>query len=109
VPAEAAIAQEEVFGPVLSVTSFEDADEAVELANATAYGLVAAVWTSDVARAHRVARALQAGQVFVNTFGAGGGVELAFGGYKQSGYGREKGFEALLGYTRSKTVAVRLD
>jgi aldehyde dehydrogenase (NAD+)/betaine-aldehyde dehydrogenase len=103
------LGREEVFGPVLAVTSFDDPQEAVELANATDYGLIAAVWTRDVARAHRLARDLQCGQVYVNTYGAGGGVELAFGGYKQSGHGREKGFEGLLAYTRTKTVVVRLD
>ena len=94
---------------MLAVTSFDEPGYAVELANATDYGLIAAVWTRDIARAHRLARDLQCGQVYVNTFGAGGGVELAFGGYKQSGHGREKGFEGLLTYTRTKTVVVRLD
>ena len=103
------LGREEVFGPVLAVTSFDEPGDAVELANATDYGLIAAVWTRDIARAHRLARDLQCGQVYVNTFGAGGGVELAFGGYKQSGHGREKGFEGLLTYTRTKTVVVRLD
>ena len=106
---DAPIAREEVFGPVLAVTAFDDEDEAVALANGTDYGLIAAVWTRDIARAHRVARAVRVGQVYVNTYGAGGGVELPFGGHKQSGFGREKGFEALLGYTRTKAVAVRLD
>jgi aldehyde dehydrogenase (NAD+)/betaine-aldehyde dehydrogenase len=103
------IAREEVFGPVVVVTAFDSEDEAVALANGTDYGLIAAVWTRDVARAHRVAHAVRVGQVYINTYGAGGGVELPFGGYKHSGFGREKGFEALLGYTRTKAVAVRLD
>jgi aldehyde dehydrogenase (NAD+) len=104
----APLAQEEVFGPVLAVTPFGDEDESVRLANGTRFGLIAAVWTSDVGRAHRMARRLRCGQVYVNTYGAGGGVELPFGGVKQSGYGREKGFEALLGFTQTKTVVVHL-
>nr|WP_297426711.1 aldehyde dehydrogenase family protein [uncultured Actinotalea sp.] len=102
------IAQEEVFGPVLGITPFDGDREAVELANGTEYGLVAAVWTRDVARAHRLAQDLVAGQVFVNTYGAAGGVDLPFGGWKASGYGREKGVEGMLGYTQTKTVAVGL-
>ena len=102
------IAQEEVFGPVLVTLPFEDEAQALALANGTAYGLIAALWTRDLSRAHRLAGALEAGQVFVNTFGAGGGVELPFGGVKASGYGREKGIEALAGFTRTKTVVVRL-
>jgi aldehyde dehydrogenase (NAD+) len=109
VPPEAPLAREEVFGPVLAVTPFDDEAEAVALANGTDYGLIAAVWTRDVARAHRVARTVQAGQIYVNGYGAGGGVELPFGGVKHSGFGREKGFEALLGYTRTKAVAIRID
>ncbi|WP_298889119.1 aldehyde dehydrogenase family protein [uncultured Serinicoccus sp.] len=102
------IAQEEVFGPVLVTLPFEDEAQALALANGTAYGLIAALWTRDLSRAHRLAGALEAGQVFVNTFGAGGGVELPFGGVKASGYGREKGIEALAGFTHTKTVVVRL-
>jgi aldehyde dehydrogenase (NAD+) len=108
VPAEASIAREEIFGPVLVVGTFHDADEAIRLANASQYGLIAAVWSRDVSRAHWLAREIRAGQIYVNTYGAGGGVELPFGGFKRSGYGREKGYEALLGYTQTKTVAVRL-
>jgi aldehyde dehydrogenase (NAD+) len=100
--------QEEVFGPVTALTVFDDEAEAVRLANATPYGLVAAVWTADGGQAHRVARALRAGQVFINAYGAGGGVEMPFGGYGQSGYGREKGVEALFAYTQLKNVAVYL-
>jgi aldehyde dehydrogenase (NAD+) len=77
-------------------------------ANATSYGLVAGVGTPDVTTAHGLARERRGGQVFVNGFGARGGVELLFGGWKQSSHGREKGFEALLTYTRTKTVAVTL-
>jgi aldehyde dehydrogenase (NAD+)/betaine-aldehyde dehydrogenase len=108
VSSDAPIAQEEVFGPVLVASTFTDLDEAAELANATRYGLVAAIWTRNVSTAHILAREIQAGQVFVNTFGAGGGVELPFGGRKSSGYGREKGFEGLLAFSRLKTVAIGL-
>ncbi|WP_028059628.1 aldehyde dehydrogenase family protein [Candidatus Solirubrobacter pratensis] len=100
--------REEVFGPVLCAVPFGDEREAIELANATAYGLVAGVWTRDLGRAHRVAGAIQAGQVFVNTYGVGGGVELPFGGMKRSGYGRGKGIEALLAYSQVKNVCVAL-
>ncbi len=107
VPVMHRLAQEEVFGPVLSAMSFRDEDHAVELANATKFGLVAGVWTRDGARQFRMARRVKSGQVFINNYGAGGGVELPFGGVKSSGYGREKGFEALLGFTTLKTVAIR--
>jgi aldehyde dehydrogenase (NAD+) len=109
VPPDAAIAREEVFGPVLTIMPFEDETQAAELANATDYGLVAGIWTRDVTKAHRLASAIEAGQIFVNGYGAGGGVELPFGGRKLSGYGREKGFEGLVGFTRIKTVAVNLE
>lgn len=102
------IAQEEIFGPVLSVNSFADEDHAVALANGTDYALLAAVWTRDLTRAHRLAAEIEAGQVYVNTYGAGGGVELPFGGFKKSGYGREKGYEALDTFTATKTVVVKL-
>jgi aldehyde dehydrogenase (NAD+) len=107
VPVDHRLAQEEVFGPVLAAMAFDDEDHAVQLANATAFGLVAGVWTRDGARQFRMARRVKAGQVFINNYGAGGGVELPFGGVKSSGYGREKGFEALLGFTTLKTVAIR--
>jgi aldehyde dehydrogenase (NAD+) len=102
------IAQEEVFGPVVVTMPFADEDEAVRLANCTDYGLVTALWTKDLSRAHRVAAEVEAGQIFVNTYGAGGGVELPFGGFKKSGYGREKSIEALDEYTQTKTVAIKL-
>ena len=107
VPVAHRLAQDEVFGPVLSAMSFRDEDHAVELANATRFGLVAGVWTRDGARQFRMARRVKSGQVFINNYGAGGGVELPFGGVKSSGYGREKGFEALYGFTTVKTVAIK--
>ena len=107
VPVLHRVAQEEVFGPVLCAMSFRDEDHAVELANATQFGLVAGVWSADGARQLRLARRLRSGQVFINNYGAGGGVELPFGGVKSSGHGREKGFEALYGFTTLKTVAIK--
>lgn len=107
VPVDHRLAQEEIFGPVLCAMPFQDEDQAVALANATPFGLVAGVWTADGARQFRMARRIRSGQVFINNYGAGGGVELPFGGVKSSGYGREKGFEALLGFTTLKTVAIR--
>jgi aldehyde dehydrogenase (NAD+) len=107
VPVDHRIAQEEVFGPVLAAMAFRDEDHAVELANATQFGLVAGVWTRDGSRQFRMARRVRSGQVFVNNYGAGGGVELPFGGVKSSGHGREKGFEALYGFTTLKTVAIK--
>ncbi|TWH00593.1 aldehyde dehydrogenase (NAD+) [Mesorhizobium sp. J18] len=101
---ESALAKEEVFGPVLSLFPFENEEDAVRLANGTDYGLVAGVWTLDGARQHRVAKRVRAGQVFVNGYGAGGGIELPFGGFKKSGHGREKGFEALYDMSATKTV-----
>ncbi|HEY1460948.1 MAG TPA: aldehyde dehydrogenase family protein [Casimicrobiaceae bacterium] len=107
VPPNHRLAQEEIFGPVLAAMPFTDEAHAVALANATEFGLAAGVWTRDGARQLRLARALKCGQVFINNYGAGGGVELPFGGVKSSGYGREKGFEALYGFTALKTVVVR--
>jgi aldehyde dehydrogenase (NAD+) len=106
---QAPLAREEVFGPVLSLFSFETEEEAVHLANGTDYALVAGVWTRDGARQHRIARRVRAGQVYVNAYGAGGGVELPFGGFKRSGHGREKGFEALYDMSATKTVVFRHD
>lgn len=100
----AEIAREEVFGPVLTLFAFDDEDDAVRLANGTDYGLVAGIWTRDGARQHRMARRVRAGQVFVNGYGAGGGIELPFGGFRKSGHGREKGFEALYDMSATKTV-----
>jgi aldehyde dehydrogenase (NAD+) len=99
------LAQDEIFGPVQVVIPFDDEAEAIAIANGTGYGLVAGVWTSNGGRQMRLAKALRAGQVFLNNYGAGGGVELPFGGVGKSGHGREKGFEALYGFSALKTVA----
>ena len=101
--------QEEIFGPVQVVVPFDDEADAIRIANGTPYGLVAGVWTKDGSRALRMAHALKCGQVFVNNYGAGGGIELPFGGVKASGHGREKGFEALYGFTALKTIAIKHD
>jgi aldehyde dehydrogenase (NAD+) len=98
------LAQEEIFGPVVVVMPFDGEAQAVGIANGTPYGLVAGVWTRDGARLLRVARRLKAGQVFLNDYGAGGGVELPFGGVGHSGHGREKGMVALHGFSTLKTV-----
>ena len=99
------LAQEEIFGPAQVLLPFEDEDEAVAIANGTALGLVAAIWTANGARQMRMARRVHAGQVFVNNYGAGGGVELPFGGTGKSGHGREKGMEALYSFSQLKTIA----
>ena len=110
VPHDNQLAREEVFGPVLALLRFDDEAQAIQLANDTEYGLGAAVWTRDVSRALRVARAVRAGQVFVNSYGVGGnvgtGVELPFGGFGKSGHGREKGMEALREYSALKTIVI---
>ena len=109
VPAEHCLAQDEIFGPVQVVIAFDDEQHATSIANGTAYGLVASVWTKDGARQMRMAKRLKSGQVFINNYGAGGGVELPFGGSGLSGHGREKGFEALYGFSSLKTVAAKHD
>lgn len=109
VPVDHRLAQQEVFGPVLAAMPFDDEADAVRLANATEYGLAASVWTRDGARQLRIARQVRSGQVFVNNYGAGGGIELPFGGIKASGWGREKGFEALYGFTVLKTISIKHD
>jgi aldehyde dehydrogenase (NAD+)/betaine-aldehyde dehydrogenase len=98
--------QEEIFGPVLVVATFSDIDEALALANGTEYGLVAGVWTTNINTAQRMVREVVSGQVFVNAYGASGGVELPFGGFKHSGYGREKGAEGLRGFVQTKTSVI---
>ena len=104
---EMCIAQEEVFGPVLAIIPFDSEEEALAIANGTAFGLVAGVFTQDINRAMRCARQLKAGQVFVNEWYAGG-IETPFGGVGLSGFGREKGQEALYSYVRTKNVAIRV-
>jgi aldehyde dehydrogenase (NAD+) len=101
---QSALAREEVFGPVLAMMRFEHWQDALRLANDSEFGLVAGVWTRDGALGLHLAREVRAGQVFINNYGVGGGVELPFGGYKRSGFGREKGLPALDEYTQLKNV-----
>ncbi len=98
------IFREEVFGPVVATGSFASVEEAIALANGTEYGLIAAVWSKDLDVVHAMTEEIRAGQVYVNTYGAGGGVEYPFGGFGKSGYGREKGFEALGEYCQTKAI-----
>ncbi|TMV04245.1 aldehyde dehydrogenase family protein [Ruegeria sediminis] len=107
VPRDHPIAREEIFGPILALMTFENEEDAVTLANGTDYGLMAGVWSGDASRAIRVARRIGAGQVFVNDYASGGGVELPFGGMKKSGHGREKGFAALYDYSTTRTLVVK--
>lgn len=106
VPPSHRLAQEEIFGPVQVIMPFDGEQQAIELANGTPFGLVCGIWTSDGGRQFRLARAIQSGQVFINNYGAGGGIELPFGGVKRSGHGREKGFEALYGFATTKTISI---
>ncbi len=105
VPPDHVLARDEIFGPVQVLIPFETEEQALTIANNTEYGLVASIWSRDGARQMRMAKGLRSGQVFINNYGAGGGVELPFGGVGKSGHGREKGFEALYGFSQLKTVA----
>ncbi|GAA5344919.1 aldehyde dehydrogenase (NAD+)/betaine-aldehyde dehydrogenase [Planifilum fimeticola] len=107
VPRGCRVATEEIFGPVLSTLVFDEVDEAISIANETPYGLVTGIHTRDLSKALTVAKKVRSGQVFINTYGAGGGVEMPFGGYGKSGFGREKGLEALLHFTQLKNVLIR--
>jgi acyl-CoA reductase-like NAD-dependent aldehyde dehydrogenase len=101
----ASVAQEEIFGPVVTVIPFEDEQDAIRIANDVRYGLMATVWTQDGARGHRLARAIKAGTVGINMpYTAFPGIP--FGGYKQSGFGRELGLDALEAYLETKSVLV---
>ncbi|GAA3091121.1 hypothetical protein GCM10020001_002810 [Nonomuraea salmonea] len=104
----ARVVREEIFGPVAALLTFTDLDDAVAQGNDTIYGLSASVWTRDLGRAHRAAARLRAGTVWINTFGEMSAGSLPFGGFKQSGLGREHGLEVLDAYTETKTVMVRL-
>jgi aldehyde dehydrogenase (NAD+) len=101
------IAREEIFGPVLVVIPFDTEEEAVELANDSEFGLVGGIFTENIARAFRVAGAIEAGQVYINSWSTQS-VQMPFGGHKASGYGREKGIEALHHYSQMKSISVRL-
>ncbi len=101
------IAREEVFGPVGCVIPFDTEEQAIEIANDNDTGLAAGIWTRDLARAHRVAARIDAGQIYINEYWAGG-VETPIGGYKMSGYGREKGIEALHDYTQVKCITIKV-
>jgi acyl-CoA reductase-like NAD-dependent aldehyde dehydrogenase len=107
IPQDSRLAQEEIFGPVLVVIPFDSVQEALSIANGTEYGLVTGIWTSDINKALWITSRVRSGQVFVNNYGAGGGVEMAFGGQGKSGFGREKGLEALKHYTQVKNVAIK--
>jgi len=109
VTAQMRVAREEIFGPVVAFMEFSDEAEAIGIANDSEFGLVSGIWTEQLSRAHRVARAVRTGQVFVNHYGAGGGIELPFGGYRKSGIGRAKGLAALDEYLQTKNVCVKIE
>ncbi|MGE8355798.1 MAG: aldehyde dehydrogenase family protein, partial [Microvirgula sp.] len=102
------IEREEIFGPVLSIVGFDDVNDAVRLANDSIYGLAGAVWTSNLSTAHTVSRALRAGTVWVNCYDEGGDMNMPFGGFKQSGNGRDKSLHALEKYTELKSTVIKL-
>jgi aldehyde dehydrogenase (NAD+)/betaine-aldehyde dehydrogenase len=108
VDTKAEIAQEEVFGPVVATSVFSDLEDCIAQANGTEYGLISAVWTRDLNVAHTLTEEIRSGQVYVNSYGAGGGVEYTFGGFKKSGYGREKGFDALGQFCQTKSIILRV-
>jgi len=101
------VLQEEIFGPVVTITPFDDAEEAIAFANSTRYGLSASIWTRDLQRAHRVAAAIDSGTVWVNCWLLRD-LRVPFGGMKDSGVGREGGFESLNFFTEAKNVCVKL-
>jgi gamma-glutamyl-gamma-aminobutyraldehyde dehydrogenase len=101
------IAREEIFGPVASILPFDGIEDAISIANDTIYGLAAGVWTSDLNKAHRLIKAIQAGVIWVNSFDEGD-MTQPFGGYKQSGNARDKCVESILSYTQSKSAWIRL-
>ena len=105
--AEMSVEAEEIFGPVVTVKPFKDTDELIGAGNGTAYGLAAGVWTKDISKAHRTAKALRAGTVWVNCYNVFD-ASLPFGGYKESGWGREMGSEVLECYTETKSVCVQI-
>jgi acyl-CoA reductase-like NAD-dependent aldehyde dehydrogenase len=100
------IAREEIFGPVLSLLTFRDERQAVDIANDSPYGLAASIWTADVNAALRMSRRLQCGQVWVNTFGTRGVLGAPFGGFKNSGFGRIGSIDTVYAYTQAKTVII---
>ncbi len=101
------IAREEIFGPVASILPFDGIEDAISIANDTVYGLAAGVWTSDLNKAHRLMKEIQAGVIWVNSFDEGD-MTQPFGGYKQSGNARDKCIESILSYTQSKSAWIRL-